>query len=71
MRSNCISHGRRVVHGVKWQRPNVGFFKCNCDAAIFDRERYTSMGCVLCNSHNGFLGCFVTKMYGVMSMKEA
>ena len=29
------------------------------------------MGCMLCDSNNGFLGCFATKMYGMMSVKEA
>ena len=59
-----------MVDGVKWQRPNLGFLKCNCDAAIFEKEGYTGMGCVQRDSHNGFPGCLATKMYGVMLVKE-
>ena len=43
----------------------------NYDAALFEGERVTGMGCVLRNSQGVFLGCFVNKMCGVLSAKDA
>ena len=44
--------------------------KCNCDAALFQREGYTGMGCVLRDSQGEFMGCYSTKFHKVLSSKE-
>ena len=48
----------------------MGFLKCNCDAAMFEHDGFTSMGCVLWNSAGQFMGCFASK-HGVLLVREA
>ena len=45
--------------------------KCNCDVALFEQEGITGMRCVLLDSQGHFLGCFASKIHGVLSPREA
>ena len=53
------------------RRPPIGSIKCNCDAALFEQEGIISMRCVLQDSQGHFLGCFASKIHGVLFLKEA
>ena len=45
--------------------------KCNRDAALFKREGYTGMGCLLRYSQGEFLWCHLVKILRVLSSREA
>ena len=45
--------------------------KCNCDVALFEQEGITGIRCVLRDSQGHFLGCFASKIHGVLSPREA
>ena len=48
-----------------WARSDVGVVKCKCDAALFQREGYTGMGCVLRDSQGDFIRCHSVQIHGV------
>ena len=43
-----LNHPNRQLDSNTWVQPNVGVVKCNCDAALFQREGYIGMGCLTC-----------------------
>ena len=45
--------------------------KCNFNVALFQKEGYTGMWCVLRDSQGEFIGCHSAKIHGVLSSKDA
>lgn len=44
---------------VCWERPHVGWVKCNVDAVVFSSQSKISFGCVVRNSDGTFLAAIV------------
>ena len=68
---SSVSSTPQMDEGSVWRKPIGNILKCNCDAAIFVKKDYTGMSYILCNNHGDFLGCFASKRYGVLLLKEA
>ena len=66
-----LNHPNRQLDSNTWVQPDVGVVKCNCDAALFQREGYTGMGCVLRDSQGEFIGCYSAKNHEVLSSRDA
>ncbi|XP_024035529.1 uncharacterized protein LOC127899286 [Citrus sinensis] len=59
-------------HGaVCWQRPRVGWFKCNVDAATFSSSGKTSHGAVIRNSDGAFIAARSDCFMGSFGAREA
>ena len=70
-RVHKLNHTSKQLDSNTWVGPDVRVVKCNSDAALFQREGYTGMGCVLRNSHGEFIGCHSAKIHGVLSSRDA
>ena len=65
-----LNHPNIQLDSNTWVRPDVGVVKCNCDAALFQTEGYTGMGCVLRDNQGEFIGYHSTKIHGVLSSRD-
>ncbi|KAK6164785.1 hypothetical protein DH2020_001649 [Rehmannia glutinosa] len=54
-----------------WHKPTQNHFKCNVDAAVFQREQMTGFGMVIRNDMAEFVACRTLCIHGVMCVKEA
>ena len=61
-----------VVHGaVCWERPLVGWAKCNVDATVFHSQSLVNYGCVVRNSEGIFLAASYDRFLGNFGAREA
>ena len=61
-----------LVHGVVcWERPHVGWVKCNVDAAVFSFQSKSNFGCVVRNSDGTFLAAKCDSFAGSFRAREA
>lgn len=54
-----------------WKKPELGWFSCNIDAAVFEREGRSSFGCVLRNDQGQFIAAYGGFWAGIVDPKIA
>lgn len=54
-----------------WQKPNPGWLTCNIDAAVFERDGKSSLGCVLRDDQGQFKAGYGGFWVGIVDHKHA
>lgn len=76
LKAQTISHPQHnssmVLGGkIRWDRPPLGFMKCNIDASIFKEMRMTRGAAIIRDQNGEFMVCRIFKHHGVLNARKA